>query len=433
MRVTTWFSRLALSLLACSVGSVAAMDIFVGGDVRIRSEDKQDFNFKEGDQKYWLSRLRAHAKGSFSEKSKFYFEFQHADIHGEDDNEFPPINPDQIGTNYRDEFDIYQLYYWHKTEQVEITFGRQVLELGDGRLVSEQKWENTGVVFDGLRLDSGEKGKREVSTFITAGVPNDPEEFNEPARTSNARASSNFHGIFITDYASLSGFNAGTLEYWYFIRKNEDTEDEVHTGGGRYFKSFRGWDFDFGGALQWGKFEGANHRAEMFFSGIERDVSNGRVGLRYSWGSGDDDVEDGTHRTFDSLYPSNQTTYGQMGLTSLQNLNDLHFFYNFNFRQNFQFRVAYHFYRLDYSADAFYDGDLNPRILRNISARAQRELGIDVDDEAGSELDLRMRYIVNKQFELEAGLSQFFTGNYLSATGTDDDADYIYFQSVYRF
>src|SRR5882672_5861779 len=48
-----------------------------------------------------------------------------------------------------------------------------------------------------------------------------------------------------------------------------------------------------------------------------------RLGMEYAHGSGDSNPKDGTHETFENLFPTNHKFYGYMDFFSLQNIHDI--------------------------------------------------------------------------------------------------------------
>ena len=62
-----------------------------------------------------------------------------------------------------------------------------------------------------------------------------------------------------------------------------------------------------------------------------------------------------------------------------------------------------------------------------------RATATGASDEVGQEVDLTIKYSVDRHLTLQAGYSHFFAGDYFTDTGTDEDIDFYYFQAVYKF
>jgi hypothetical protein len=55
------------------------------------------------------------------------------------------------------------------------------------------------------------------------------------------------------------------------------------------------------------------------------------------------------------------------------------------------------------------------------------------DEQLGWEVDLNLAYKCTDALSMEAGYSRFMSGNSITDTGVDDDADFLYVQTALSF
>jgi hypothetical protein len=163
-----------------------------------------------------------------------------------------------------------------------------------------------------------------------------------------------------------------------------------------------------------------------------------RVGLEYSFGSGDSDPKDGRHTTFENLFPTNHKFYGFMDFVSLQNIQDLRFLSSIKPLPRLTLLAEGHGFWLADTHDSFYNvGGARRGGIGSTSsgAAAGTNYGINpgYSSYVGSELDLIASYAISPVAALEAGYGHFFAGDYIrqslssSAVGASD-ANWIYLQ-----
>jgi hypothetical protein len=153
--------------------------------------------------------------------------------------------------------------------------------------------------------------------------------------------------------------------------------------------------------------------------------------LEFDYSSGDDNAADGTHGTFDNLFPTNHKFYGSMDLVSLQNIQDLGV--NLTLKPTPRLSVALmgNALWLSDTHDNFYavTGGARPAPY---AANASR------DNFVGTELTAVAGYAVTRFAQVEAGYGHFFVGDYVSQTLASPafgsrDADWVYVQSTIKF
>ena len=164
-----------------------------------------------------------------------------------------------------------------------------------------------------------------------------------------------------------------------------------------------------------------------------------RLGLEYSYSSGDSNPNDGRHGTFDNLFPTNHKFYGYMDFASLQNIQDVRGIFQLKPTTRMCVALEGHGFWLANTHDNFYNVAGAPR--GGIAATpAGTGYGINpsYSDFLGTELDVIAGYAVTRFAQLEAGYGHFFTGNYIqqsfhSPAFGSKDANYVYLQTTINF
>ena len=397
----------------------------VGGSLRLRGEFKDDFKFGSSalgnDEQYLLTQARVNLRWIPSNRLSVFFEIQDARIFGEEG-----IDEDATPSIFADDLDLHQGYVAIDLTSgafpVDLTLGRQKFNLGAQRLVSSLEWVNTARVWDGVRLDVGRENGRTLKTFASRLVPVDPSELlNGHGTTGNRLFDSYLYGAYLTDFGVIPG---GQLEAYWLLRHEAEIGDDVQTVGGRLTSKRGPWDVEVEAATQFGTYGDETHRGSLIHGALgytAADLNASRFSAAYNYGSGDGDPGDGTHSTFDSLYPLGHAFYGYMDFFLVQNLHNIEGTFNTVFGGGFAARMAYQgFWLVQPGTDAWY----------NAGAGIVRKADADVASHVGSEIDLTLsRSFWQGRIGVEAGYGHFFTGDYVRATGPSADADFFYLQT----
>ena len=152
--------------------------------------------------------------------------------------------------------------------------------------------------------------------------------------------------------------------------------------------------------------------------------SSPRLGIELDHASGDEDPADNERNTFDNLYPTNHIHYGFMDRASLQNLNNVRLTGNIRPLSKLSLQCDIHVISLDETTDSLYHAGRKP--IRTSAAPG-------ISTAVGTDFDVLARYSLNENVKLLAGYSHFITGEYLQNTGSDDDGDFFYFQTMFSF
>ncbi|MDB6038557.1 MAG: hypothetical protein JWM99_2398 [Verrucomicrobiales bacterium] len=375
------------------------------------------------------------------------------------------IGDDRKPSPDADEFDLHQGYIRlgdPKLFPITAKVGRQELIYGDERLIGASDWTNQKRTFDAAKLRY-ETDDLWVDAFVARPVITWEDHFNES-----------------NDYDWLSGIYASSTtlipvqeSQLYLLSRNSSAGSpqfygpspdpqgasarDIYTIGTR-FKSLpgklAGWDYTTEAAGQFGDFKETAKPAPASVAGKRLSqlayaaaVSGGytwtqqvytpRVALEYVYSSGDSDPTDGTHGTFDNLFPTNHRQYGIMDLFSWQNVQNLHISTSVRPSKVFTVAADYRLYWLADRHDSFY----NNKGARRGGLAATNGLGYGINPDngsfLGSEIDLVATYTFHRYASVQGGIGHYFVGNYVSASlaevGGATDGNFIYAQLTLGF
>ncbi|MCP4908526.1 MAG: alginate export family protein [bacterium] len=408
-----------------------------GASSRFRFEDKRDFQFglvggPANNDEYYLTQLRVNLGWKPIESLAFFVEGQDSRVFGE-----RAINDDAIPNVFADEFDLHQAHVTlsHDVRGVPVALkvGRQKLNLGAQRLLASLEWVNTARVHDAIRLTIGGP-ERNLEIIGSRLVPVQPNDFNDWDDTGSRYFNSDLHTLYFTDEKLLKDT---LLEAYYIVRRESDLNDLTHTLGGRVVTNRAPFDFHVEAAFQTGEYGDQDHLAGMLHleTGYTTDaipiLPKSRFSAAYNFGSGDDDAGDGTHGTFDNLYPLNHAYYGFMDFFGLQNLHNFELVHSTKIAKKATFRLAYQgFWLAEPQDDAWYNAGLAP--FRPATAGGDEYVGSEIDVTLKVPLDL---HLATGKLVTLIGYSHFFAGDFVrdSGGGKGADADFVFVQTKVSF
>jgi hypothetical protein len=407
----------------------------------------------DNDNSYFLSKLRLRV-GYTAEWFNLFVEARQSTSTGDDRN--PNVESDGP-------IDLHQAYAVignHKEFPLSLKVGRQELSYGEERIVGAFAWNNIGRVFDAAKVRW--QNQYFAADFFSGRViiPDD-NNFNM----------SNDYDWFSGIYASTKLIPKQTTEL-YFLSRNTAAGSSSFTGAtapaalngpsardiytiGLRVKSnpaeFGHWDYSAELAGQFGHFNDPlgtikSQEHEAFAAIIQggytwTDCSMlPRVGLEYSYASGDSNPADGKHETFENLFPTNHKFYGYMDFVSLQNIHDIRLSYTMKPMSRLSTAVEYHAFWLADTHDSFYNvgGARRGTLTSNAGTGTGYGINPSYGSYVGSEIDFIAGYALTKYATLEVGYGHFFVGNYIkdsfkAPTHGSTDADYVYLQTTFTF
>jgi hypothetical protein len=448
-----------------------------GGQARVRYEAKEGFavqgvagslDFRDSGNvgnEYFLEKIRYHA-GYTQKWWSAYVEGESSLAQSDERFAYAnsPAVPQTVKTKgdgpESDTIELHQAYVTignHKEFPVSLKIGRQEMSYGEERLLGAFAWNNIGRTFDAAKL----RWQNEwfAADFFTSR-PVIPED--------NRFDVSNDYDWFSGMYATTGKIPKNTLDLYFFARNSsqsaiaaeprpqfpQPSARDIYTVGGR-IKSLPGqignWDYSIEGAYQFGDYRDRRLGATSAYltqNAFMAVVQGGytfakawatpRIGAEYSYSSGDSNAHDGTHGTFDNLFPTNHKFYGYMDFFSLQNIQDARGIFQLKPLPRLSIALEGHGFWLADTHDNSYNVAGAPR--GGVGATPGTGYGINpgYSSFVGTEVDLIAGYAVTRFAQLEAGYGHFFVGDYIKqslsapALGSKD-ANYVYLQATVNF
>lgn len=424
----------------------------LGGQIRVRYEAKENAGYVanrdftrnlDSSNDYVLLREKIHLGYTPVSWLNFYVEGRDASSYS--DKRSP--SPDE------DVFDLHQASVSFgdvKKFPLLLKLGRQELLYGDERFVGIGDWSNTGRSFDAAKLRF-ENSLFWVDAFSGRVVVPYDEHFNQ----------SNDYDWFSGVYASSRQLLPWQETQLYFLSRNvgarapnasapgvpgsPTSARDVYTIGAR-FKSLPGkiggWDYSAELAGQFGSVVQTGVRRDL--QALAADATLGytwskafgspRLGVGYTYASGDDSPNDGKTQTFEPLFGTNHKFYGLMDLWGLRNIQSGRVTASLKPFKPLTLAAEYHLVWLADTADFFYPESGSGRSGNGYGRNAR------FDSFVGSELNLLATYAPASSVDLQLGYGHFFVGDYIRqsvnaapANGGTKDADWFYAQIRFNF
>ncbi len=381
---------------------------------RARFEGYSGGNFQaHNSDSYLLTRFRLGASLKPTSWLKAYVELQDATAFLKN----PPLAPP-----YQSTWDLRRAYVdLGDVEQdpISLRVGRQDLNFGAGRLVGTSYWRNASRGFDAATVVLNWDWLS-LNTFAASPV------VVLDNGLSHHQAGNNLYGI----YGGLKRLIPGSvIEPYVFWRVSPDIRTEEGTlssldekvVGVRWAGAASQWDYDAEFVRELGNI-GTDKIGAWAWTGTA-GYTIGSLALRprlfaeYSFASGDHNLKDGTHGTFDQLYPNIHDHHGLADQVGWQNLKEIRTGARVSVRRNWTVAGIYNDWWLASATDGFYNSS------GVIVARDPKGLS---GTHIGQEFDVETSYRVNRQLELGTGVGHILPGLFLVHT----HHDYAYTLSV---
>ena len=402
---------------------------FADGRVVFGVEDMSRFEYRDNNFDFNSSTRTINDDEWFLNRARISLQLKPIDwltlyVQGQDSREIDSNRadiPGLLGAEGDNPFDLRQAYLEVGTDQgLSLKAGRQVLLYGDQRLIGPLDWTALSRTFDAAKVRWSSKDGLWVDAFVSSVVVPDRNGFDE----------SDWDAVFSGIYAHIPTLSIQDTEF-YALHLDDTNRDDHFITLGTHIKSKAGtlgrWDYEAEFAVQAGTAGGRDLTA--FASYIEGGYTwqqewKPRLGLEYSYGSGDGDATDGDEGAFQNLFPTNHLHYGLMDIFSWSNLHDLALHVSAKPSAKITTSLDWHSFWLANTADAW----------RRANAKTTvRDQTGSASNYAGSEMDALVSYAACSNFTVTAGYSHFFAGNYLSDTGAGSDADFIYLMTSLKF
>lgn len=386
---------------------------------RTRWEERYGVNFgKDVNQQDMLSRIRIGAAVRPVEWLRIAVLGQDARV---------PFYGLPAPNTMRDSMDLQEAYLEFFAERKTgfgASFGRQMLNYGETRLIGVPQWSNVARTFDGGRLFYRTARSRfEVLMLSPVKVLTD--RFNAP----------NLGERLWGTYNTFTGLWHGSSADLYALRHSQNRIGGwtgagtlgTNTFGGRLYGPLpQRFAYSLEGAGQTGHLGRVPQRAYAWFLGLSRPVTvldrALDLSVEYKLASG---TPRGAERsaTFDQLFPANHDKFGHEDLFGWRNLKTFKSLETFHISQALALNVMYTNHWLFSAADALYNSQ-----GKAIAVSKQGSAGTHV----GQELDSFVTYKHGGHL-VGAGFGHFFKGEFVAQTTHHVNPRYFYLFQQYSF
>lgn len=356
----------------------------------------------------------------------------------------------------------------HKEFPLSLKLGRQELVYGDQRTLGHFRWNNNARTFDAAKIRYQSKYFG-VDAFTGGLVYNDNNNFNRsdlsadhfsgiyfnfPTLSTNSIVEAFLYSRNVTVATSKVNLDALNNPYAGVAAPfRNPAKQDLYTGGLRLKSkpgSYGAWDYGVELMHQFGNrattAPAALSAAVAAAPRLRQDayaaiLAGGytwtdsawqhRLGLTYSYASGDKSATDQTSQTFQNLFATTHLFYGYMDLNSLQNLNDLRLAYTFKPKNNMSVGLEGHVHSLDRTTDSWYNVAGVARAGGAANAGTGYAISPTFSKQLGQELDAYFGWHFIPSTQLEFGVSRYFRGNYIKqslSTFGSKNANYVYVQ-----
>ena len=394
--------------------------LVLGGEERVRTEYIVGEGFKPVDDAYLLNRLRLNVEIRPEKWMRFVFQGEDARVFGQNTLPAP--------ASQKETMDLRLGYMQAGIEEgpAMLRVGRQPLNFGEGRLLSDPNWSNVGRSFDAARLTL-HRGGAQVDLFTGASAKVDPLNFDLPT------PGEHFDGA----YGSLKGLvTDATIEPYMFWRLEHGYKNEAGKLGNLSEKTlgFR-WAgklparFDYGAetAGQFGSWAGDGIRAWMGHWVVGRTLSAGprgpRLFVEYNRGSGDSNPHNGVHGTFDTLFPGAHDKYGLTDLLCPSNFVHLRTGVQYTVYRGVVVSASYNDFSLASARDGLYLSGKS--FVRSVDGTAGTHVG--------QEADFQAQWTPSRLTQLTLGYGRLFPGEFLDHMTTGVPYNILFLNLAQKF
>jgi hypothetical protein len=320
----------------------------------------------------------------------------------------------------RDSVDLHEAYielFPGKDAGFGALLGREMVNLGEGRIIGVAQWTNTSRAYDTARLYYRAKGVR-VEFLMLSLVKVRPDEFNRPEPGDRLWGTYNTFSL---------GKRGATLDI-YGLRRDQNRPGGfpgpgrigINTAGLRATGPLAaGVRYSIETAVQNGHTGVLPHRGFAWFSNVSRRFGPVEVSAEYKYASGSDRPAE-RDGTFDQLYASNHDKFGHLDLFGWRNIHNLRSLETWHITRPLALNFMYNDWWLASARDALYNGT-----GRSIALSREGSAGRHV----GREADLFATYQYGP-FTFGAGAAKLFPGEFLKHATPGAATRYLYvFQS----
>lgn len=442
-------------MLVGTAGLAAAATIDVGGEVRIKYENRQELSFDSdgGAAEHGThQRTRINVNAKVNDEISGFIQLQNIRTWGGEAGANSVANTTDNSTNT----DVHQAYIQVNKvfgTPLSVRIGRQELAYGDHRLVGSLDWADSARAFDAVKvmynagdiaLDVWSAKVDEMSWGNNTGSSNivstDPNADGTDTDLDFYGAWLTYKGIkdnVIDVYALVlrDGTPSSTINGIVYNGAGSTQEGalSLYTLGARLKGAMGGLDYTVEINRQQGNdtddrdIESMGYAVNVGYT-IPVDMSP-RIYAEYVFADGDDNSSDDDVETFNQLFPTGHAHLGYMDLVGFQNVEAWRFGASIKPTKALYIQADYWNFKLAEDKDAWYRASGGSVIAAN-SANSE--------DDIGGEVDLTIKYKYSDNLSLEGGYSIFFAGDIVdqhpsSSFADDDDMSWAYAQVKLTF
>jgi len=412
--------------------------VTLGGQIRVRAEYRDPTAYSNADaatrsDDQFMTRIRLNLKFSVNDDIDVFVQPQDQRIWGQ---EASVLNDEKNLDLHQGYVEVRNLF----SEPLSVKAGRMEMSYGDQRLVSPLDWHNIGRTWDGAKIKYGPKDWwiEGFYTVIRDPLPAAPPQLSTaPTGANGAAEDQDFMGL----YFSYVGIQNHEFDVYGFFREFQDNTFTSETGatgdlidrtlGTRMKGKAAGFDYTLEAMGQGGHISSDRVQAYAYAATLGYTVDmdwKPRIGVEYSYASGDRHAGDGKRNTFDPLFPFGHFYQGYADVFAFRNGKDLALYLKVQPTDTCSVHLDLHNFWLASDEDAWYNGG-GAAIRPAVPAGA-------ASTRVGHEIDLHTKITVAKSMKFWAGWSHFFAGPYVRQTatlGTDTDMNWFFVQMVVDF
>lgn len=394
-----------------------ARSLVIGGQLRLRAEYRTVSLYgapdpRKTDEDIVVQRTRVNFDARVLEDLRVFVELQDSRLWGEEMSVVGDLMGVDLHQGYADFENAFGTPFT-------VRGGRFELSLWNQRLISPLDWHPVGRAWDGV-LVFGEPTEDLLLHAgyhkIAEGVPVDSDEDTD------------LYWAAMT-YTGLENHEIGAAFFWLHVDAPAGGASAASFGTATVHAQgkFDGFDYSVDLVAQvFGEVGTADVEAYAtavtFGYTFDCDWSP-RVGVEWTWASGDDDPTDGDFETFNPLFPFGHAYQGYLDLFAWRNGHDVALHISAKPRDDWWIGLSFHGFWLDQSADSWFGAAGTPI----------RTSPMADDHEVGYEIDLSVKYWLAKKVWLWFGYSHFFAGEYVEETGSSPDTDWFWLQLTVDF
>ncbi|MCC6262668.1 MAG: alginate export family protein [Bryobacterales bacterium] len=395
--------------------------LWFSGEERVRVESLHGAGFQPGRDTYPLQRLRLKLGIRARPWLRFAFEGQDSRVFLHDVSPAPASlrNPMDLRQGYVEIGDA-------ETGWISVRAGRQPLHFGEGRLMEDSDWSNTGRTFDAARLTL-RGGPIRLDVFSGAPVEVNRTGFDEPAGRER------LHGL----YGSIEKWipNATVEPYLLWRRMDLGSHEgtapgwlDSKTTGFRWAGILpRGFDYEIETMMQRGRkaHQTISAWGSYWTLGYTRFESRyrPRFFMQLDRGSGDRNPNDGVYGGFSTLYSAADDGYDTASLFGGANVMHARPGATFQLKRSLALTLAYHSYWRVSELDGLYNGP--GQIIVAPSASQGRHIG------QGS--DLQAAWKPGRYTSVGLTYGRLMPGEFLRRGGHGFAYNYLFLSVTQRF